>query len=751
MIKILIPNNNTNWSTSENLENSEQKNVISFPGKTNEESIAKRNEFINYYLLEDKIDFLNLENGYWVEKELIINDIFKSKIKLSINDYLLENDINKKRERMENLNNIIIYQNNLFKFYSISKIEILDNDNFTATINLDIYLTYPISTILNGETLIDRAHLRRNDVSKLQIREDFNIELSKVEEVDVQFKYANNYSNNSIIWIIGLKKLDENEKSVTKIGTLSLNFNFYLYPIIKFEDQNNTIEVKNSILINNIKVSDTLLDDTNSDEFISFYILESPLYPDAINIEKIDNDFVISLSSKNQNNFELNNGKLLIKFFDLNKEMGWSEGVGIHDFFEQSDSYLIAKQNKYEHKLYVYPFEYYKIETNNGINSIKYDPLQLLWNNQNHQDYLRFNFSLNPWTHSSSIYFENALNKFEVDATWNINQYCTISDNEYPKRTLSYGDILKDIKVEQYSEFLKNPPSNPKRERRYSRREERRKNKYINNLEKNSTSKINGDLFTSYLNGEKGFSWKLNKYSLNASEREYLFDYFYQYGYKLNQIENIQKYLNSRYWFNFLKIDKIFSLIDNNLAKKIKLKINDDFRNGITFWHYRTKKDWKGIKNYDLENLETEFIKINQLDEKMGTIKEFLSTYDPNKNDKYLGIWKKLHEYNPEFTEGMTTVQAIESLPNQIFNKEVLGHNHKLADRYVGSGNKSEGTNDNSTVLGYIDGYDSEGYIVRIGQSHNEKGILNPYSGKNSSQNYNLPAGIFTVKWVRVE
>jgi hypothetical protein len=69
----------------------------------------------------------------------------------------------------------------------------------------------------------------------------------------------------------------------------------------------------------------------------------------------------------------------------------------------------------------------------------------------------------------------------------------------------------------------------------------------VDNLEKNSTAKINGDLFTSYLNNQKGYSWKLNKYSLNDFEKTHLFDYFYQYGYKLNQIEDIEKYLNSRF------------------------------------------------------------------------------------------------------------------------------------------------------------------------------------------------------------
>lgn len=139
------------------------------------------------------------------------------------------------------------------------------------------------------------------------------------------------------------------------------------------------------------------------------------------------------------------------------------------------------------------------------------------------------------------------------------------------------------------------------------------------------------------------------------------------------------------------------------------------------------------------------------IDEAIGTIKEFINTYDPNQNDKYLGIWKKLNEYNPGFIEGMTTVQTISGQTNTITLGEVKAHTHRLADRYVGSGNKSEGINGDSTVVGFIDGYDSEGNILRIGQSHNEVGNLIPYSLKNSSQVNNFASGLLTIKWVRVE
>ncbi|BDV03781.1 MAG: hypothetical protein HPPSJP_5020 [Candidatus Hepatoplasma scabrum] len=139
------------------------------------------------------------------------------------------------------------------------------------------------------------------------------------------------------------------------------------------------------------------------------------------------------------------------------------------------------------------------------------------------------------------------------------------------------------------------------------------------------------------------------------------------------------------------------------------------------------------------------------IDEAIGTIKEFINDYDPNINDKYLGTWVKLHEYNQNFIEGMTTIQIVTNEANTISSGSVKGHTHKLAEAYVGSNDKSEGTNDDSDVVGYIDGYDSEGNIVRIGQSHDEVGKLIPYSLKNSSEQNNFAAGLFTVKWVRIK
>ncbi|BDV03780.1 MAG: hypothetical protein HPPSJP_5010 [Candidatus Hepatoplasma scabrum] len=750
MVKILIPKNNAYWFSDDNIE----KHAISFPGESKDESLKKRDEFINYVIFDDQFDFKNLDNGYWIEKDLIINNTYQATLKLNINDYLLEEDFNQKQERISNLNYIIINQNNSFKFYFVSKIEWLNNEEFIIMINLDIYTTYPISTILDGDAMIDRAHLKRTDLDKLQIREDFSFELSKVEKIPVDFKYGDNIISNSIIWIIGLCK---EETPTTKIGTLPLNYDYYLYPIYKTNGQENGDSIK--IMINDIETKNALFNDTGltsggetEDKFVGFYLLESPLYPNAINIKRVNSsdsnsDFIITLSNIDENNFELRGGKLFIKRFDLDREMGWSDGISIHDFSLQSNSYLSYKNVIFEHKLYLAPYQVYKIETTNGESSIDYDPLQLGWNNALRKDHLRFNFSLNPLIHTSSIYFEKFSSQIEIDPNWNINQYSIIKDNEYPKRTISYLNVLKDAKSEAYSQML-----NKKKFPQIANVLEKRKiSKYMNNLKYDNSSKINGDLFISYLLNNETYSWKLNKYSLNIEEEKSLWDYFHKYGYKLNKTENIKNYLNSRFWFNYLKATDIFKSVDRNLSEEIKLKIDKDFTSGIFFWHYRNKRIWNGINNYELENAEIDFIQKNPLDEVIGTIKEFINNYDPNLNDKYLGTWIKLHEYNQNFTEGMTTIQAITSQLNTISSGNVKCHKHKLAESYVGSNNKSEGINDDSDVVGYIDGYDLEENIIRIGQSHHEVGKLIPYSSKNSSEQNNISAGLFTTKWVRIK
>ncbi|AHK22660.1 hypothetical protein X271_00560 [Candidatus Hepatoplasma crinochetorum Av] len=624
MIKILIPKNNTNWESDDTNLN---KNVIDFPGNSKEESIAKRNEFVNYVLFDDQIDFLNLENGYWIEKNIRINNIENIELKININDYFFEEDINKKRELILNLNNIIIYENNLFKFYSISEVKNLDNNNFILILNLDIYITYPISTILKGETFIERAHLDRNNQS-LQVREDFSLKLSNVEEISTNFKYGNDVINNSIIWIIGVFK---SSNPIAKIGNFSLNYDFYLYPINK--------EKNNITIINGVSVQKTFQNDLSKEEFAGFYILESPIFPDKFSLTKDEvGNLVIKIIEGNDEYLSITENKFLIKEFILKSSMGSTDEINLdHNFFNFPSSYLNDKDINFEHKLFAYPFQYYIIETINGNSSIEYDPLQLGISNKEKQKIkLNFTFSLNPWTHNCNIYFENFSNEDYTDYSkhWNSNQYSVVVDNEYPQRTESFYEIFEKSKSKTRSGFLldsveisigmaeiatgyieKKPKimwDGIKKTLEGGAKLTIDAKNYLTNLENEiipyRSSKISGDLFTSYFNKEQGYSWRLYKYSLNRNEEKSLWDYFYQYGYKLAVLSDIKDYLNSRYWFNFIKASEVFNIVDKDLSDQIKLKIDKDFIYGITFWHYRNKETWNGIRHYNKENLEMNYI-----------------------------------------------------------------------------------------------------------------------------------------------
>lgn len=79
-----------------------------------------------------------------------------------------------------------------------------------------------------------------------------------------------------------------------------------------------------------------------------------------------------------------------------------------------------------------------------------------------------------------------------------------------------------------------------------------------------------------------------------------VFNYFFHYGYKCNEFKKPN--VKSRYYFNYIKTigANIKSNIDNDFITEIRII----FDNGITIWHYRDSNTFKGVNNYDYENME---------------------------------------------------------------------------------------------------------------------------------------------------
>lgn len=93
---------------------------------------------------------------------------------------------------------------------------------------------------------------------------------------------------------------------------------------------------------------------------------------------------------------------------------------------------------------------------------------------------------------------------------------------------------------------------------------------------------------------------ELEYYTITEANKKRLFNYFNHYGYQSNDFKKPN--LRSRYYFNYIK----------TIGANINTGIDADFRNelvtiydkGITIFHYRDSQTFKGINNYNYENVE---------------------------------------------------------------------------------------------------------------------------------------------------
>lgn len=96
----------------------------------------------------------------------------------------------------------------------------------------------------------------------------------------------------------------------------------------------------------------------------------------------------------------------------------------------------------------------------------------------------------------------------------------------------------------------------------------------------------------------------LNNYDIRPQFKSKVFNYFYHYGYKCNDFKKPNT--RSRYYFNYIKT--IGANIKTNIDADFRAEIENAYNNGLTIWHYRTAGTFKGINNYDYENVETNLL-----------------------------------------------------------------------------------------------------------------------------------------------
>lgn len=95
-------------------------------------------------------------------------------------------------------------------------------------------------------------------------------------------------------------------------------------------------------------------------------------------------------------------------------------------------------------------------------------------------------------------------------------------------------------------------------------------------------------------------SFAIFPFEIRESFKNKLFKYFMHYGYKCNDFKKPNT--RSRYYFNYIKT--IDANIKSNINRDYIAELGNLFNNGVTIWHYRDATTFKGMRNYDYENVE---------------------------------------------------------------------------------------------------------------------------------------------------
>ena len=93
---------------------------------------------------------------------------------------------------------------------------------------------------------------------------------------------------------------------------------------------------------------------------------------------------------------------------------------------------------------------------------------------------------------------------------------------------------------------------------------------------------------------------ELEFYSITEANKKRLFNYFNHYGYQCNDFKKPN--LRSRYYFNYIKT--IGANINTGIDADFRNELVTIYDNGITIFHYRDSLTFKGINNYNYENVE---------------------------------------------------------------------------------------------------------------------------------------------------
>lgn len=663
MTKILLPLNNSSWGVIVHpVASDEYEHVLSF------ENEKIKTQFIGQELFNDKDFDYKVAIQETEDKPFVRMTDTEGTVSINLDDVnqtLTDGtELSYTLNDLLNLDCMLVEEDGEVKLYAVASATRTNTQN-QVTVQYTLFLDVMFNVIdeldLQGEFIVERKHTKRYDGSNFIKNENWLREedLSNFVPVSLEREEDLKLSNNSlalaneITWCIISVSLKEGEQGVifeqkyvdtdNKYYPSRLPFKTFIFPI-GFDNRNhNGFIIKNDEVERNFGSStyDLFRDDANiiSIKYVKGYPFKPKTFSNIYTRKNSLNDNSVTyvfetdirLDGIEQDGVSwYDNGRCIeVKQF---RENFFSHDLDSLEIPKPIyTSYDQPKEIKNEVKLFSSQLREYHITSKNGIEPFKIHQ-EFIGSGETWEDIeLGYKFNYQPTTYANYYYIKNSsLENYEgikkglidggsLDLPWNRDKY-----NEYAARNkwgeqsawissgtkmatgaaagAAFGSIIPGLGTGIGAlvggvggmipgltsglghgvmiHDLKQTPDSPViMSNNYS-------------VDQNTTVKP-----------------RLKVYKLPETIEQKAYDFLYKYGYVVGKLDKWDNIKDTRYYFNYIKTDNVFSNIKNRYSANIKQIINDTFKVGFTIWHVRDLDTFKGIVNYDYENQEMELVR----------------------------------------------------------------------------------------------------------------------------------------------
>lgn len=531
--------------------------------------------------------------------------------------------------------NYLFYENANKRYYAfITKKEYVNQTTTRIKFDIDVMQTFMFNYVLN-ECFVEREHQDSwlLPTGSTHLKPIFNREIENVDvgsDYDVTISNFDIVNQDAIMWVelITSKPIssqtgsDENLSYTLTQNRVYSNVFVYLYPVIK-DNENLPIYVNiggvthhiSTSLIDWVKASTAVLTERvipycpvkctisrviSSTEYFSINILDGCKWVTAgqadfggINLSSFGGNH-INLNTINENNINAVIGSLY-PYYDV--------------FTLSAPSYNNLKSMDYEPKLKIYPYSYIQlsdnqaqplivknedIDANKDVKYIQAVATQYKaklyvenYNGDQGKHYNSVNSTVNELALTNNAYIQYmAQNKASATAGVAVNIASGAITAGLGIATGGLGLVAgAGMAVNQLQQIanqvikmqdLKNTPDS------------------IRQLGNNADFDI----------VDKNIGVNIYYITIKEEYLTRLYNYLYHYGYKCNnfKVPNTR----SRYYFNYIKT--IGATLNTNIDSEWAEKIKQVYDNGVTIWHYRDANTFKGVNNYDYENVQVNLL-----------------------------------------------------------------------------------------------------------------------------------------------